>query len=100
MGHDRLVVFVAALLFGAASSMAQEPSHIALLIGNQMYDPSVGTLRNPYNDIAVIGEALAKQGFQVLPPIKDAKRSAMLGGVRDLIRRLNGAGAGAASTDP
>src|SRR6516225_96722 len=35
------------------------------------------------------------QGFDVLPPIKDGKRTAILGGVRDLARRLNTAGAGA-----
>jgi hypothetical protein len=43
----------------------------------------------------VVGDALSRQGFEVLPPIKDAKRSAILGGVRDLVRRLNAAGAGA-----
>ena len=29
-----------------------------------------------------------------MPPIKDARRSAILGGVRELVRRLNAAGAG------
>jgi uncharacterized caspase-like protein len=76
-------------------SAAHTEGRIALLIGNQSYDPSVGVLKNPYNDIAVVGDALAKQGFEVLPPIKDAKRSGILGGVRDLVRRLNAAGAGA-----
>jgi formylglycine-generating enzyme required for sulfatase activity len=75
--------------------VAQAETRFALLIGNQGYSTSVGTLKNPFNDIAVVGGALSKQGFEVLPPIKDAKRSAMLGGVRDLVRRLNAAGAGA-----
>src|SRR6516225_2853271 len=35
------------------------------------------------------------QGFEVLQTIKDAKRTAILGAVRDLVRRLNAAGAGA-----
>jgi formylglycine-generating enzyme required for sulfatase activity len=95
MGYVRLVLFAVALLGGALSASAREPSRIALLIGNQAYDPSVGILKNPYNDITVVGDALAKQGFQVLPPIKDAKRTAILGSVRDLARRLNAAGAGA-----
>jgi hypothetical protein len=30
---------------------------IALLIGNQGYDPAVGILRNPHKDIALVGEA-------------------------------------------
>jgi Caspase domain len=76
-------------------SVAHAAARFALLIGNRFYDRSVGVLKNPYNDIAVVGEALAKQDFQVLPPIKDAKRTAILGGVRELVSRLNTAGAGA-----
>src|SRR5262249_37814083 len=56
--------------------------------------PSVGVLKNPHNDIAVVGEALAKQGFEVMPPIKDARRSTILGAVRDLVRKLNAGSAG------
>jgi len=74
---------------------AQSEKRIALLIGNRAYDASVGVLKNPHNDIAVVGEALAKQGFEVLPTIKDARRSAILSAVRELARRLNAAGAGA-----
>src|SRR5262245_37679492 len=73
---------------------AQTENRIALLIGNRAYDASVGVLKNPHNDIAMVGEALAKQGFEVLPPIKDARRSAILGGVRDLVRKLNAGSAG------
>jgi Caspase domain len=88
----RIIVLLALMLLPAA---VHAEARIALLIGNQSYDPTVGILKNPYNDIAVVGDALAKQGFEVLPPIKDAKRSGILGGVRDLVRRLNTAGAGA-----
>jgi hypothetical protein len=66
-----------------------------VLIGNQAYVPSVGVLKNHHNDIAIVGQALTNQGFEVMPPIKDARRSVMLSGVRDLVRRLNAAGAGA-----
>ena len=52
-----------ALLVSLVPSIAQAEARFALLIGNQSYDPSVGVLRNPYNDIAVVGDALAKQGF-------------------------------------
>jgi uncharacterized caspase-like protein len=76
---------VIVLLVLLAPSFAQAEARFALLIGNQAYDRSVGALKNPHNDIAVVGEALSKQGFEVLQPIKDAKRSAMLGGVRDLV---------------
>jgi uncharacterized caspase-like protein len=90
----RLTVATALLLLPTAV-FAQVEKRIAVLIGNRSYDASVGVLKNPHNDIAVVGEALTKQGFEVLPPIKDARRSAILGGVRDLVRKLNAAGAGA-----
>jgi formylglycine-generating enzyme required for sulfatase activity len=83
------------LLCVVLSSVAHAEARFALLIGNQSYDPSVGMLRNPHNDIALVGDALAKQGFELLPPVKDGKRSAILGAVRDLVRRLNSGGSGA-----
>jgi formylglycine-generating enzyme required for sulfatase activity len=82
-------------ILAVAPVAAQVEKRIALLIGNQAYDTSVGKLRNPHNDIAVVGQALGAQGFELIPPIKDARRSTILGGVRELVRRLNAAGAGA-----
>jgi uncharacterized caspase-like protein len=84
---------IMALLIWLLPSAAFAQARIALLIGNQAYDASVGVLKNSYNDIAVVGEALRAQSFELLPPIKDASRSAILGGVRELVRRLNEAGA-------
>jgi Caspase domain len=89
----RALVVVILLILLPAHARAE--AKIALLIGNKAYDPSVGVLKNPHNDIAVVGEALSKQGFEVMPPIRDARRSVMLGGVRELVRRLNAAGGGA-----
>ena len=86
---------IIALLIWLLPPAAFAQAKIALLIGNQAYDASVGALKNSHNDIAVVGEALRAQDFDVLPPIKDASRSAILGGVRELVRRLNEAGAGA-----
>src|SRR5262245_40759509 len=83
-----------ALLIWLLPTAAFAQTKIALLIGNQAYDASVGILKNSHNDIAMVAEALRAQNFEVLPPIKDARRSAMLGGVRELVRRLNMAGAG------
>jgi uncharacterized caspase-like protein len=90
----RLIVATALLLLPTAV-LAQAEQRIAVLIGNRNYDVSVGVLKNPHNDIAVVGEALAKRGFEILPLIKDARRSTILGGVRELVRKLNAAGAGA-----
>jgi Caspase domain len=88
-------VAVVLILLTLVPSTAHAEARIALLIGNQSYDTSVGVLKNPHNDIAVVGDALARQGFDVLPPIRDAKRTAILGAIRDLVRKLNAAGAGA-----
>jgi Caspase domain len=81
-------------LLHVTAVMAQD-KRIALLIGNQAYDPTVGVLRNPHNDIRLVGAALAKQGFTVLPSVKDATRSQILHAIRDLVRRLNVVGPGA-----
>jgi hypothetical protein len=53
------------------------PSHvcaeerIALLIGNQVYTPKVGALRNRHEDVALVGAALKQLGFQI-KILKDA----------------------------
>jgi caspase domain-containing protein len=49
--------------------MAEE--RIALLVGNQAYKESVGALRNPHNDVALIAGTLDRLGFKVTI-IKDA----------------------------
>jgi len=45
-------------LVGATSAQAEK--RIALLIGNQGYDTSVGRLRNPHNDIELVAASLNK----------------------------------------
>ncbi len=86
------VVMLTAMALGHTAH-AQEKRY-ALLIGNQSYDASVGALKNPHNDIAVVAEGLTKQGFEILPLLKDARRSAILGAVRELANKLRGAGPG------
>lgn len=81
-------------LIGATGFALAEEKRYALLIGNQAYDSSVGVLKNPHNDIVLVAEALKKQGFEILPLVRDARRSSILGAVRDLVRQLNVAGAG------
>ena len=43
---------------------AQVEKRIALLIGNRVYDASVGVLKNPHNDIAAVGEALPNRALR------------------------------------
>jgi hypothetical protein len=49
-----------AVLQTMAVAEAAEEKRFALLIGNQAYDTSVGVLKNPHNDIALVSEALNK----------------------------------------
>ena len=52
-----------ALALPMAGACAEE--RLALLIGNQAYASKVGALRNPKNDVSLIGVALRKLGFKV-----------------------------------
>jgi len=62
-----MVVFLVAML----PSVAEAESRFALLIGNQNYKSNVGPLKNPHNDIALVGNALERLGFK-LTIIRDA----------------------------
>ncbi len=88
-------IFLMVFAWTIESQAQGAEKRIALLIGNQTYDASVGVLKNPHNDIAMVAKALADQGFEILPHVKDARRSAILGAVRDLAGRLRAAGPGA-----
>jgi uncharacterized caspase-like protein len=65
---------------------------IALLIGNQAYATDVGPLKNPLNDIHLVGAALAKVGFEVMAPVQDANRGRILYAAHDFAGRLQAAG--------
>src|SRR5215467_6523006 len=83
---------VVVLLVAFLSSYAQAEPRIALLIGNQGYATEVGPLRNPHNDIRLVGASLSKVGFEVLRPVLDADRQDILRAVHDYARRLQLAG--------
>jgi uncharacterized caspase-like protein len=44
---------------------ARAEARFALLIGNQAYNPKVGPLKNPHDDMALVGAALRSLGFAV-----------------------------------
>ena len=73
----RVAVAIVLLLLPTALH-AQAEKRIALLIGNKDYKAGVGSLTNPLNDIRIVGEALKAVGFEVLKPVENAQRSAML----------------------
>jgi hypothetical protein len=59
------------LLLAMPLSAAEAENRLALLIGNQNYNGNVGPLKNPHNDIALVGAALERLGFK-LTIIRDA----------------------------
>jgi len=85
----RLLVFLVGL-FIAMPALAQK--RIALLIGNQEYKPGVGQLKNPLNDVRIVGEALKEIGFEVLKPVRNATRIDMLDALERYTTRLREAG--------
>src|SRR5215831_18396751 len=62
-----LVVVLVAML----PSVAEAENRFALLIGNQNYKSNVGPLKNPHNDVALVGNALEHLLFK-LTGIRDA----------------------------
>src|SRR5262249_1171110 len=63
MVRAAIVLLLLALVPSAA--VAQAEKRIALLIGNQDYNANVGRLKNPHDDVALVGAALKELGFQV-----------------------------------
>ncbi|MBI1385813.1 MAG: SUMF1/EgtB/PvdO family nonheme iron enzyme [Rhizobiales bacterium] len=89
----RFLLTLAVAIFGAAPARAEASGpRFALLIANQDYQPGVGALRNPHNDIRIVGEALRKVGFEVLEPVRDGTRVTILLAVNDFAARLAAAG--------
>lgn len=56
-------VVLLSFLLVLAALPARAADRFALVIGNQAYHDRVGPLRNPRNDIAVVGNALTEVGF-------------------------------------
>src|SRR5262245_60074350 len=87
----RVVVAVILLLLPTAA-FAQTEKRIALLIGNKNYQPAVGALKNPHNDIEVISAALDAIGFKDRITHKDLRRGQLLVAVSQYAARLAAAG--------
>ena len=63
-------------MLAMAPANAQGEKRIALLIGNQAYNAKVGQLKNPHNDVSLVGAALRSLGFTVTE-IRDADYRSM-----------------------
>jgi hypothetical protein len=79
------------ICFGCSAST--EERH-ALLIGNQNYNGRVGGLKNPHNDIELVGNSLRQLGFKAVPK-KDLRRADIMREVSAFITRLRNGGDGA-----
>jgi formylglycine-generating enzyme required for sulfatase activity len=90
------VFFTLSGLWSATCVMAEEPARLALVIGNSGYTEKVGPLRNPRNDIALIGAALRRLGFKVTA-LEDADYRAMDTAIKRYVAEVRDAGKGAIS---
>src|SRR5262249_9355584 len=70
---------------------AHADGRLALLIGNQSYSDKIGPLKNPHNDIALVGAALEKLGFKVTS-VKDASYKAIDTALKRHIQQVRRAG--------
>jgi hypothetical protein len=86
----QVIILVLALL----PSLAHAEARIALVIGNQNYGGKVQPLKNPHNDVKVVGNSLEADGFRVTM-LQDATRRQMLSAVKRLGTELAKAGADA-----
>src|SRR5215467_13032984 len=75
---------------------AQAEKRIALLIGNQSYNPKVGPLKNPHDDIALVGRALRSLRFDVRE-VKDGDYRAIDAAIKRHVAMVRREGAGALS---
>src|SRR5262245_47301691 len=87
---------VIVLMLALSPSHAWAEARIALLIGNQVYSPKVGQLRNPHADVALVAVALKQLGFHVTI-LKDADYRTMDVAVKRFITEVRSKGRGAIS---
>ena len=84
------------MLLGLLPPQAGAEPRIALLIGNQTYNPKVGPLKNPHDDVALVGAALRSLGFTVTE-VKDADYRSMDAAIKRHAATVRREGQGAIS---
>jgi WD40 repeat protein len=80
----------------AQGSNAFAQARHALLIGNQGYTAKIGPLKNPHDDIALVGAALRTLGF-VVDEIKDADYRSIDGAIKRHVATVRRGGQGTIS---
>jgi uncharacterized caspase-like protein len=92
----RAVIFLFLLALMPSAATAQAEKRIALLIGNQDYNANVGRLKNPHDDVALVGAALKELGFQVTI-LNDADYRAMDVAIKRFVTEVRAKGKGTIS---
>ncbi|MCA0343861.1 MAG: caspase family protein [Proteobacteria bacterium] len=85
------VIFLIVGLLVSSSAFAERK--VALLIGNAAYTNGATALRNPPNDVALLGDTLKGAGFDVTV-LQDAARVAMSRALADFEEKVTGADIG------
>src|SRR5262245_6569524 len=83
--------FAIILLLLPTTLYAQEPTRLALVIGNQDYAAKVGPLKNPRSDAALVERSLKQLGFRVTV-LKDASYKAMDSALKRYVTEVRRAG--------
>lgn len=92
----RLFCLYALLFVSIPLASAQSGKRFALLIGNQSYTEAVGPLKNPHNDVRLVGDALRELNFTVTE-IRDADYRRMDTAIKRYVMRVRRAGPNAIS---
>src|SRR5262245_40435401 len=88
------IVLIFSMMTAAPAAQAER---YALVIGNQAYNNTVGPLRNPHRDIAIVAKALEAVDFTLLSPRRDATRDDVLFAVYELAAKVRAGGRDAVS---
>ena len=90
------ILFVCAVSAVVAAPFAHAQKRIALLIGNQDYSAKVGALKNPHNDVLLVGAALRSLNFSVTE-VKDGNYRTMDTAIKRHIQTVRREGQGTIS---
>src|SRR5262245_52721439 len=99
MRHALIIFLILTTITLGPTSFAQEPARLALVIGNKGYTTKVGPLKNPHNDVELVGAALKKLGFKVTV-VKDASYKEMDTALKRYVTEVRRAGRGALDLPP
>lgn len=90
----RVALAAVACLATSCAPTAAAAGRYALLIANQTYADSIGSLKNPKHDADLVAKALADVDFDVAPLVLDADAKTIRDKVYEFVETLRNAGSG------